>query len=77
MMNFSQKTERKILQTSNLNIIAMVVVVVVTEELFKPIAFFFKLRFLAKNGFRYLHLSMGHNFILLKDNCTKIGRLMQ
>ena len=40
MMNFSQKTEMKILQTNpNLNIIAMVVVVVVTEELFKPIAF--------------------------------------
>ena len=37
---FQPKTEMKILQINpNLNIIAMVVVVVVTEELFKPIAF--------------------------------------
>ena len=40
MTNFQPKTERKILQINpNLNIIAMVVVVVVTEELFKPVAF--------------------------------------
>ena len=66
---FSAKKQMTISETNpNLNIIAMVVVVVLTEELFKTSCIFnsVKLRFLAKNGFRYLHILWATTFDCLK-----------